>query len=192
MQIRSLSLKLWTPLIRSLIEFFYSWGQLKLRGVWLHGKSGFEFKVRILDLAIELEVQNGFQLCITPPPPPPVKSVLKSWLNGFPLYRSTWKSEKILVKLFSWTVCVFFSCLLCMRVRDNCSLKNSSNLFSYPRFPLPSPFRPLTEKRKKKKKKKKKWNPRTSLTVLNSIFRFRVVRSEKSRFPNRIRLPFYL
>ena len=33
-----------------------------------------------------------------------------------------------------------------MRVRDNCSLKNSSNLFSYPRFPLPSPFRPLTEK----------------------------------------------
>ena len=28
--------------------------------VWLHGKSGFEFKVRVLDLAIEREMQNGF------------------------------------------------------------------------------------------------------------------------------------
>ena len=30
--------------------------------VWLHGKSGFEFKVRVLDLAIEREMQNGFHL----------------------------------------------------------------------------------------------------------------------------------
>ena len=33
--------------------------------VWLHGKSGFEFKVRVLDLAIEREMQNGFH----PPSP---------------------------------------------------------------------------------------------------------------------------
>ena len=26
----------------------------------MHGKSGFEFKVRVLDLAIEREIQNGF------------------------------------------------------------------------------------------------------------------------------------
>ena len=31
-----------------------------LRCVWLHEKPGFEFKVRVLDLAIEREVQNGF------------------------------------------------------------------------------------------------------------------------------------
>ena len=31
-----------------------------LRCDWLHEKSGFEFKVRILYLAIEREMQNGF------------------------------------------------------------------------------------------------------------------------------------
>ena len=28
--------------------------------VWLHEKPGFEFKVRVLDLAIKREMQNGF------------------------------------------------------------------------------------------------------------------------------------
>ena len=49
---------------------------------------------------------------------------------------------------------------------------------------------------KKKKKERKKGKPRTGLSGLKSVFRFRVVRSEfqkfKSRFPNRIRRPFYL
>ena len=86
--------------------------------VWLHGKSGFKFKVRVLDLAVEREIQNGFY-------PQPENSFLKSWLYGFSLYRSSWKN-------CSREQCFFF-CLLCVRMRDNCSLKNSSNLFSYPR-----------------------------------------------------------
>ena len=53
--------------------------------VWLHGKPGFKFKVRVLDLAIEREIQNGFH-------PQPENSFLKSWLYGFSLYRSSWKN----------------------------------------------------------------------------------------------------
>ena len=36
----------------------------------MHGKSGFESKVRILDLAVEREMQNGFHPHPSPHPPP--------------------------------------------------------------------------------------------------------------------------
>ena len=88
--------------------------------VWLHEKPGFKFKVRVLDLAIEREMQNGY-FTLTPE-----KSFLKSWLYGFSLYRSSWKNCSREQR--------FFFCLLCVRMRDNCSLKNSSNFFLlYPR-----------------------------------------------------------
>ena len=58
--------------------------------VWLHEKPGFEFKVRVLDLAIESEMQNGFH------PHLPRK----------PLYRSSWKN-------CSREQCFFFCLLSC-------------------------------------------------------------------------------
>ena len=67
--------------------------------VWLHGKSGFKFKVRVLDLVVEREIQNGFY-------PQPENSVLKSWLYGFSLYRSSWKN-------CSREQCFFFCLLSC-------------------------------------------------------------------------------
>ena len=68
--------------------------------VWLHGKPRFKFKVRVLDLAIEREIQNGFH-------PQPENSFLKSWLYGFSLYRSSWKN-------CSREQCFFFSaCYAC-------------------------------------------------------------------------------
>ena len=54
--------------------------------VWLHEKPGFKFKVRVLDLAIEREMQNGY-FTLTPE-----KSFLKSWFYGFSLCRSSWKN----------------------------------------------------------------------------------------------------
>ena len=68
--------------------------------VWLHEKPGFKFKVRVLDLAIEREMQNGFH-------PHPKKSFLKSWLYRFSLYRSSWRN-------CSREQCFFFSaCYAC-------------------------------------------------------------------------------
>ena len=67
--------------------------------VWLHGKPGFKFKVRVLDLAIEREIQNGFH-------PQPENSFLKSWLYGFSLYRSSWKN-------CSREQCFFSACYAC-------------------------------------------------------------------------------
>ena len=150
------------------------------------GNPDLSLKSGILDLAIEREMHNWLHPHLPPPPPPrsPEKSFPKSWPYGFPLYRSSRTSEKKTVKLFSWTVSFF--CLLCMRVRDNCSVKNSSksSLVS-PHPPPPSPP-PAWKKRKKGK-------PRTGLSALKSVFRFRVVRSEfqksKSEFPNQIRRP---
>ena len=87
--------------------------------VWLHGKSGFEFKVRVLDLAIERDMQNGLH----PHPWEILPQIMTLWI---PLYRSSWKN-------CSREQC-FFLCLLCVRMRDNRSLKNSSNFFLlYPR-----------------------------------------------------------
>ena len=85
--------------------------------VWLHGKSGFEFKVRVLDLAIEREMQNGFH-----PPSPRNPSSDHDFMDF--LY-TVLVGKTVLVNS------VFFL-LVIVRMRDNCSLKNSSNLFSYP------------------------------------------------------------
>ena len=123
-------------------------------------------------------------------PSPPAKSFTKSWLYGCPLYRCSWKSVDN----------VFFFCLLCVRVRDTCSLKNSSYLFSNPRSPHPPSPPPCLKKninsKFKKFKKRKKGKPMTGLSALKSVLRFRVVRFQfqksKSKFPNRIRRPFYL
>ena len=149
------------------------------------GNPDLSLKSGILDLAIEREMHNWLHPHPPPPPPPPrspEKSFPKSWPYGFPLYRSSRTSEKKTVKLFSWTVSFF--CLLCMRVRDNCSVKNSS------KSSLVSPHPPPPPAWKKRKKEK----PRTGLSALKSVFRFRVVRSEfqksKSEFPNQIRQPW--
>ena len=120
-----------------------------LRCDWLHEKSGFEFKVRILDLAIEREMQNGFHPhhLRNPSPNYDFMDFLCTFLVG--------KAKKAKKKktLFIRTV-FFFFCLLCVRLRDNCSLKNSSNFF------LVSP-----------KKKRKKGKPSTGLSSLKSVFR---------------------
>ena len=87
--------------------------------VSLQGKSEFEFKVRVLDLAIEREMQNGFH-----PHPPRNPSSNHDFMDF--LY-TVLTVKTVLVNS------VFFFCLLCVRMRNNCSLKNSSNIFSFPR-----------------------------------------------------------
>ena len=141
-----------------------------LRCVWSHGKSGFEFKVR--DFRFGNRTRNAQLTSPSPPPPPPPprspeKSFPKSWPYGFPLYRSSRTSEKKTVKLFSWTVSFF--CLLCMRVRDNCSVKNSSksSLVS----PHPSP---LPEKRERKENQGQaylRWNPFSDFASFDPNFK---------------------
>ena len=123
------------------------------RCVWSHGKSGFEFKVR--DFRFGNRTRNAQLTSPSPPPPPPPprspeKSFPKSWPYGFPLYRSSRTSEKKTVKLFSWTVSFF--CLLCMRVRDNCSVKNSSKSSLVSPHPPPPPA-PCLKKEKERKTK---------------------------------------
>ena len=75
-------------------------------------------------------MQNGFH-------PHPPRNLSPN--HGCPLYRCSWKSVDN----------IFFFCLLCVRVRDNCSLKNSSYLFSKPRSPPLPPPAPLPEKKYK-------------------------------------------
>ena len=145
------------------------------------GNPDLSLKSGILDLAIEREMHNWLHPHLSPPPPrSPEKSFPKSWPYGFPLYRSSRTSEKKTVKHEQWTVSFF--CLLCMRVRDNCSVKNSS------KSSLVSPHPPAPCLKKEKERKTK-----DGLSALKSVFRFRVVRSEfqksKSEFPNQIRRP---
>ena len=65
----------------------------------------------------------------------------------------------------AWTM-FFFFCLLCVRVRDTCSLKNSSYLFSNPRSPHPPSPPPCLKKKNKfkiqkiQKKEERKTNDR--------------------------------
>ena len=101
----------------------------------------------------------------------------------------------------AWTMFFFFFCLLCVRVRDNCSLKTVHIFYGIPDLRTPTPPPPCLKKKikiqnSKNSKEGKKGKPITGLSALKSVFRFRVVRSEfqksKSRFPNRIRRPFYL
>ena len=115
------------------------------------GNPDLSLKSGILDLAIEREMHNWLHPHLPPPPPrSPEKSFPKSWPYGFPLYRSSRTSEKQTVKLFSWTVSFF--CLLCMRVRDNCSVKNSSksSLVSPHHPPPPAPCLKKEKERKTK------------------------------------------
>ena len=71
----------------------------------------------------------------------------------------------------------FFFCLLCVRVRDNCSLKNSSYLFSNPRSPHPPPPPPCLKKNinsKFKKFKKRKKGKKTNDRLICVEIRFQI------------------
>ena len=134
------------------------------------GNPDLSLKSGILDLAIEREMHKGFHPHRPPPPPPPRNSSPKSWLYGFPLYRSSSNSEKKTVKLFSWTV--FFFCLLCVRVRDNCSVKNSSTVQIFSR--IPAPPRPLPEKKGRKENQEQaylRWNPFSDFASFDPNFK---------------------
>ena len=91
--------------------------------VWLHGKPGFKFKVRVLDLAIEREIQNGFH-------PQPENSFLKSWLYGFSLYRSSWKN-------CSREQCFFFLLVMRAHARQLFSQKQFKSFLVSPKYWLP-------------------------------------------------------
>ena len=88
--------------------------------VWSHEKPGFKFKVRVLDLAIEREMQNGY---FTHTPEKSFLDFLYTVLVG----------KTVLVNS------VFFFCLLCVRMRDNCSLKKQFKFFLVisPKYWLP-------------------------------------------------------
>ena len=115
MQIRSLSLKLLTPF--NSIKLFQFMVTIETQGAFDCMRNP------------DLSLKSGFQIwqsnATRISPSSPEKSFLKSLLYGFPLYRSSWKNCSLELR--------FFFYLLCIRMRDNCSLKYSSNLFSYPR-----------------------------------------------------------
>ena len=117
MQIRSLSLKLLTPF--NSIKLFQFMVTTETQGAFdCMGNP-------------DLSLKSGFQIC---------KSNAK-YKTDFTLNPRIPSSNHDFMD-FLYTVLVgktvlvnsfFFFCLLCVRMRDNCSLKNSSNLFSYPR-----------------------------------------------------------
>ena len=155
-----------------------------LRCVWFHGKSGFESKVWVLDLAIKREIQNGFH-----PHPPRNLSPNHDFMGV--LYT--------VVVGKAWTMFFFFLLVMRARARQLFSQKQFIS-FLESSISAPPPPPPCLKKninsKFKKFKKRKKGKPMTGLSALKSVFRFRVVRFEfqksKSRFPNRIRRPFYL
>ena len=93
---------------------------------------------------------------------------------------------------------VFFLLVMRARARQLFSQKQFISFLVSPISapPPPPPYLKKKFKIQKIQKKRKKGKPMTGLSALKSVFRFRVVRSEfqksKSRFPNRIRRPFYL
>ena len=150
----------------------------------MHGKSGFEFKVWILDLAIKREMQNGFH-----PHPPRNLSPNHDFMGV--LYT--------VVVGKAWTMFFFSACYAC--ACETTVLSKTVHIFSripdLRTSPPPPPcLKTNINSKFKKFKNRKKGKPMTGLSALKSVFRFRVVRFEfqksKSRFPNRIRRPFYL
>ena len=115
-------------------------------------------------MAIKREIQNGFH-----PHPPRNLSPNHDFMGV--LYT--------VVVGKAWTMFFFFFCLLCVRVRDNCSLKNSSYLFSNPRslHPPPPPPPPCLKKNinsKFKKFKKRKKGKKTNDRLICVEIRFQI------------------
>ena len=142
-----------------------------LRCDWLHEKSGFEFKVRILDLAIEREMQNGFHPhhLRNPSPNYDFMDFLCTFLVG-----KTKKAKKRKNTVHKNSV-FFFLLVMCALARQ---------LFSQKQFKF---FSRIPEKKKEERKTKYR------LIFVEIRFQISVVRFEfqnsKSRFPNRIRRP---
>ena len=118
----------------------------------MHLKSGFEFKVRILDLAIEREMQNGFHPhhLRNPSPNFDFMDFLCTFLVG---KAKKAKKKKNTVHKNS----VFFSACYVCACETTVLSKTVQIFFSYPR--------------KKKKEETKKGKPSTGLSSLKSVFR---------------------
>ena len=137
------------------------------------GNPDLSLKSGILDLAIEREMHNWLHPHLPPPPAPTLSreilpQIMTLWVSFIPFLSRT--SEKKTVKLFSWTVSFF--CLLCMRVRDNCSVKNSSksSLVS----PHPPPPAPCLKKRERKENQGQaylRWNPFSDFASFDPNFK---------------------
>ena len=115
MQIRSLSLKLLTPF--NSIKLFQFMVTIETQGAF--------DCMRNPDLSPGFRFGNGTRNAKRISPSPPRNPSSSHDFMAF-LY-TVLVGKTVLVNS------VFFFCLLCVRMRDNCSLKNSSNLFSYPR-----------------------------------------------------------
>ena len=88
--------------------------------VWLHEKPGFKFKVRVFDLAMEREMQNGFH----PHPREILPQVMTLW---FSLYRSSWKN-------CSREQCLFFLLVMGAHARQLFSQKQFKSFLVSPKY----------------------------------------------------------
>ena len=115
MQIRSLSLKLLTPF--NSIKLFQFMVTIETQGAFDCMRNpdlcpGFRFGNR---------TRNAKRISPSPPRNPSPNHDFMDFLYTVLVGKNCSREQ-----------CCFF-CLICVRMRDNCSLKNSSNLFSQPR-----------------------------------------------------------
>ena len=131
-----------------------------LRCVWFHGKSGFESKVWILDLAIKREIQNGFH-----PHPPRNLSPNHDFMGV--LYT--------VVVGKAWTKFFFFFCYAC--ACETTVLSKTVHIFSRIldlRTPPPPPCLKKNINSKFKKFKKRKKGKKTNDRLICVEIRFQI------------------